>query len=65
MSVLHGYNSAGKTTGRMSCPLMLHESRFCEQQFVSEVQPRPRVTGLATLAHLCNWSRLPAPFLIP
>lgn len=39
MSVLHGYNSAGKTTGRMSCPLMLHESRFCEQQFVSEVQP--------------------------
>lgn len=49
----------------MSCPLMLHESRFREQQFVLEVQPRPRVTGLATLAHLCNWSRLPAPFLIP
>lgn len=42
-----------------------HKSRFRKQQFVSEAQPHPWVTGLAMLVRLCNWSRLSAPFLVP
>lgn len=54
-----------KNYGKDELPSMLHKSRFHKQQFVLEVQPHPWVTGLAMLAHLCNWSRLSAPFLIP